>query len=340
MNTLTDTHWMQVAITEARKGIGLTSPNPTVGAAIVRNGELLAKGWHTGSGKPHAEREAIAAARAEDIDLTGSTIYITLEPCSTQGLTPPCTDGILDAKISRVVYGAEDPNPSHQGSAKNILENAGVSVSTGVEKADCEHLIRAFAKKQTTGLPWVMIKSAISLDGKITRPVGEGQWLTSPKSREIVHRLRHESDAIITGGNTLRLDDPALTIRSEKLPQKQQPWRMVLTQKEHSWLPQHAQVFTDGFADRTLVQKNGDLLSALTSLADRGCNQVMVEAGGKLLGAFLDANLVDEVAIFYAPLTTGGPDAGFSGLPRELKLTNQEYTQIGNDVFLRAQIKT
>jgi len=160
-----DVHWMRLAIAEARRGIGLTAPNPAVGAIIVRDNLLIGKGWHRGAGKLHAEREAIADAIANGHSLEGSTIYITLEPCSTHGRTPPCTDGILEAKISRVVYGAEDPNPDHQGHAKELLTHAGVEVLTGIEKEDCEKLIRGFSKKQCTGLPWVLIKSAISLDG-------------------------------------------------------------------------------------------------------------------------------------------------------------------------------
>lgn len=331
-------HWMKLAIAEARRGIGLTAPNPPVGAVIVKNGVLLGKGWHQGAGKLHAEREAIADAYAKGHKLEGSTIYVTLEPCSTHGKTPPCTDGILDAKIGCVVYGAEDPNPSHQGHAEQLLTKAGVDVLTGIEEESCENLIRAFSKKQLTGLPWVIIKSAISLDGKITRPPGEGQWLTSQESREIVQQIRYESDAIITGGNTLRNDDPALTIRSEQLPDKIQPWRMILTQSSGDNLPANAQVFTDSYSERTLIQENGDLLAALQKLGDLGCNQVMVEAGGKLLGAFLNAGLVDEVAIFYAPLITGGPDSGFAGLTSDIQLTKSKFTQVGNDVFLRADV--
>lgn len=338
--TTTDRHWMQLAISEARHGIGMTSPNPPVGAVIVKGDQILGKGWHTGAGHPHAEREALANARARGKanDLPGSTIYITLEPCSSHGRTPPCTEGIIDAGIRRVVYGAEDPNPSHQGRGKLLLTAANIEVHTGVEKAGCAHLIRAFSKRQRTGLPWVLIKSAISLDGRITRPPGESQWLTSPESREVVQRLRYESDAIITGGNTLRIDDPALTVRAKGLTLKKQPWRMIVTRGGRASLPATCQVFTDQYADRTLIQGEGDLHAALRDLSERGCNQVMVEAGGKLTGAFLDAGLVDEVAIFYAPLLTGGPDAGFAQSARELELTDPKFSKIGNDILLRAGV--
>lgn len=336
-----DDQWMQLAISEARKGIGLTSPNPTVGAVIVKDETVLGKGWHTAAGKPHAEREAIADVQRKHSPeaLQGSTIYVTLEPCSSHGRTPPCTQGILDAGITRVVYGAEDPNPDHAGKAIELLTQGGVSVSTGVCEQECLTLIRAFSKKQRTGRPWVVLKSAISLDGRITRPPGEGQWLTSPESRDVVQRLRYESDAIITGGNTLRIDNPALTVRGPSTSQKQQPWRMVVTRGSKANLPAGLQLFTDEFSDRTLVQEDGDLVAALTTLSEAGCNSVLVEAGGTLMASFLDAGLVDEVAIFYAPMLTGGPDPGFGGLPHGTRLKQQNFSRIGNDILLNALIK-
>jgi len=335
-----DQAWMELALAEAERGVGFTSPNPSVGAVIVRHEKLLGKGWHKQAGQPHAEREAIADALKNHApeDLVGATIYVTLEPCSTHGRTPPCTQGILEAGISRVVYGAEDPNPDHAGAAQVILESEGVAVTTGVLKEKCELLIRGFAKKQRTGLPWVLLKSAISLDGKITRPPGESQWLTSPESREMVQRLRFEADAVLTGGNTLRIDDPALTVRSPEFAHKTQPWRMILTRGEVGELPQNAQVFTDAWSERTLVTGGGDLKAALLRLADCGCNTVLVEAGGTLMSAFLQSGLADEVAIFYAPIITGGPDAGFKHLPENIKLKNPQFTQIGEDVLLRALI--
>jgi diaminohydroxyphosphoribosylaminopyrimidine deaminase/5-amino-6-(5-phosphoribosylamino)uracil reductase len=336
-----DSLWMQLAIDEARKGVGLTSPNPAVGAVIVKGGQLLGKGWHTRAGKPHAEREAIAEVlkNHEDAVLKGATIYVTLEPCSTQGRTPACTQGILDAGISRVVYGAEDPNPAHAGAARKLLESAGVEVTVGVEKEACEVLIRAFAKKQRTGLPWVILKSAMSLDGRITRPPGESQWLTSEESRDYVQLLRHESDGIVTGGNTLRIDNPALTIRSKNFTSKPQPWRMVITRGSCDALPNHSQVFTDQFAERTLVQENGDIRASLIELAKRGCNTVLVEAGGTLMTAFIEAEFVDEVVIFYAPLLTGGPHTGFSQLPVDVDLSDPVFCQMGDDILLRALVK-
>lgn len=341
---VTDTHWMQIAIQEARKGIGLTSPNPPVGAAIVKDNQLLGNGWHQRAGQPHAEREAIAAAtnqHGKDA-LRGATIYVTLEPCSTTGRTPACTDGIIEAGITRVVYGATDPNPAHAGRADQVLTEKQITVSRLTDKsaaAACDALIRPFRKVQSTGLPWVILKSAMSLDGRITRPPGEGQWLTSTESRTVVQKIRHSADAIITGGQTLRIDDPALTIRDLGLPEKPQPWRMIITRGERATLPASAQVFTDSHADRTLVTEHGDIHSALTQLVERGSNTVLVEAGGTLMTEFLRLGLADELALFYAPLLTGGPHRAIAPLPQDIPLTDPHYQRIGNDILLTALIQ-
>lgn len=343
-----DERWMREAIEEAQKGVGHTAPNPAVGAVIVKGDKLVGRGWHRKAGGPHAEREAIADVRArfsteESADwLIGATIYVTLEPCSTQGRTPPCTQGILDAGISRVVYGAEDPNPAHAGAAKQLLVSAGLDVRSGVCVEECEDLIRGFSKVQRTGLPWVLVKSGMSLDGKITRPAGEGQWLTGEASRKVVQRLRFESDAVITGGNTLRADDPALTVRDEGLlggvDGYKQPWRMVVTRGKRGSLPAAAQLFTDEFAQRTEVQEDGDLEAGLRRLVDLGCHTVMVEAGGRLLAAFFEAGLVDELVFFYAPLLAGGPDWGVGPLSQDVELRHPEFSQVGDDVMLRARL--
>ncbi len=331
---------MELAIEEAYKGVGLTSPNPCVGAVIVKGGQLLGKGWHTQAGAPHAEREAIADAIRQHGEnaLRGASIYVTLEPCSTYGRTPPCTQGILEKGLCRVIYGATDPNPQHAGGAKALLMKEGVEVIENFENEACLKIIQSFSKKQKTGLPWVVLKSAMSLDGRITRPPGEGQWLSSAESRQHVQRMRFESDAIITGGNTLRIDNPALTLRGDFPQNKTQPWRMVITRGKREGLPADAVLFTDAEAHRTLVQEDGDLKAALMTLADKGCNKVLVEAGGRLMSAFLDAGLADEVALFYAPMLTGGPNASFLGLLNDVKLKNQQFTQIGKDVLLRAQV--
>ena len=338
---MTDQQYMQMALEEGKKGLGLTSPNPAVGAVIVKDGVVLGKGWHRKAGEPHAEREAIAdAMKTHGADLLkGATIYVTLEPCSTTGKTPPCCMGVIEAGISKVVYGAEDPNPAHVGAADKLLRDHGVEVVSGVEREECEALLRSFAKRITTGLPWVIAKTAMSLDGRITRPKQEGQWLTGEQARAEVHRIRGEVDAVIVGGKTVRKDDPKLTVRSDDVsPEKAQPWRVVLTQSGKESLPQDACLFTDEYKDRTVVYEDEALEQVLRNVAELGCNSVLLECGGVLMRQFLEQGLVDEVALFYAPILTGGSDFGF-GLGDHLSesqvLSEPKVKTFGSDVMVR-----
>ncbi len=343
---MTDTDYMHIAITEARNGRGLTSPNPPVGAVIVKDDTLLGKGWHSKAGQPHAEREAIADVLKHYTvaDLKGATIYVTLEPCSTTGRTPACVDGIIEAGISRVVYGATDPNPDHSGNADKKLADNGIEVISGIEKDACEQLIKPFTKVITTGLPWVIAKTAMSLDGRITRPTGEGQWLTGELAREEVHRIRGEVDAIIVGGKTVRKDDPSLTIRGDAhRPQKLQPWRVVLTEHGKQSLSQDLKILTDEHKERTLIHKDISLTESLKELVKLGCNSVLLECGGGLMRQFLEHDLVDEVAVFLAPIFTGGSQFGF-GLGEHLKrssfLENPIVQTFGNDTMIRGEMHT
>ncbi len=342
-----DSTWMQIALSEARKAEGCTSPNPLVGAVIVRDGKELGRGFHSQAGQWHAEREAIANAR-ERFDMSvlkGATLYVTLEPCSTEGRTPSCTSAILEAGISKVIYGSMDPNPAHVGAADRLLKEHGIEVKSGVEQLACDRLLRPFRKSMTTGLPWVIGKTAMSLDGKITRPPGESQWLTSEKSREIVQHLRLRADAIVVGGRTVRKDNPRLTLRGIDIPKnKQQPYRVVLTNRSRANLPKDAHLFSDTYADRTLVYEDKPMLEVLKSLTELGCQTVLLECGGRLMGEFVDQDLIDEYAIFYAPLVTGGSDTGFAGHGVQkadiaTKLEEISYTKIDNDVLVQGIVK-
>lgn len=337
-----DEQFMQLAIAEAKKGIGLTSPNPPVGAVIVKDGQVIGKGWHRKAGEPHAEREAIKSV-AKGVDLTGATIYVTLEPCSTSGRTGACTDAIIEAGFSRVVYGARDVNPDHAGAADEILESAGIEVKSGVLEEECNVLIRGFSKRILKGLPWVIAKSAMSLDGRITRPDGEGQWLTGQEARAEAHRIRAEVDAIIVGGKTVRRDNPSLTIRGEAYrSEKEQPWRLVLTQSGKENLPLDVTVFTDEFKEKTLIHEDMSLEASLRELAERGCNTVLLECGGVLMRQFLEQGLVDEVAVFFAPMLTGGGDFGFGvgeHLKKSLALEKMRVKQLGEDVLFRGVVR-
>ena len=331
-----DESWMALALVAGARGVGLTSPNPAVGAVLVHDGRLLAEGWHRRAGLPHAEVEALAAVAGEDRHLLSqATLFITLEPCSTHGRTPPCVDAILAAGIRRVVWAADDPFPGHGGRARGILEAAGCEVCTGVRKEEALRLIRPFIRRVTTGLPWVTAKAGISLDGRITRPAGEGQWLTGAEARADAMRLRSRCDAILAGAGTVRADDPALTLRGPEIPEgKEQPWRVILTKSGD--LPTGAKIFTDEWKHRTLVMQNRPLEEVLRELAaERGVCHVLLEGGGQLHAAAFSAGLVDEVVFYIAPLIcgTGAPvvsSAQFAG--GSVALHSLEAVATGADI--------
>jgi diaminohydroxyphosphoribosylaminopyrimidine deaminase/5-amino-6-(5-phosphoribosylamino)uracil reductase len=333
-------HWMRLALREARKGLGRTSPNPAVGAILVRNGVLLSKGWHRGAGKPHAEVEALRALRTSS-DACGATLYVTLEPCSTTGRTPPCTEAIVAARISEVVIGTLDPNPKHAGRALRILRKAGIRVRTGVLEHECKDLIKGFAKWITTGMPWVIAKAGQSLDGRLTRPPGEGQWLTSDRSRRDAMRLRAEVDAVLVGGETLRRDNPRLTVRPERKGRRQ-PLRVVWSPSGR--VPKDAHVFSDEHAHRTVVCRDATLRSVLARLAsEHQVLSVLLEGGGRTLGAAFDEKLADEVRFYYAPLLCGGPVPSVGGLgagsnEEAVTLAEPRFKKIGRDVVLSAKV--
>src|SRR6478672_6760876 len=260
-----DKRFMRLALCQARKGLGKTSPNPAVGAVMAREGVLLSTGWHQRAGGPHAEIEALSALSNFEM-AAGGTLYVTLEPCSTTGRTPPCTAAIIAAKIKRVVVGAIDPNPDHQGRGLDQLRDAGIAVTAGILREECTLLNVGFNKWITTGMPWVIAKVAQSLDGRITRPPDEPPWLSNQRSRRLVHYLRASSDAILVGAETVRRDNPRLTVRT-KTPGLQ-PWRVVVTRSGN--LPENATLLNDGFRDRTLVYRGSAWLEVLKDLGVKG----------------------------------------------------------------------
>jgi diaminohydroxyphosphoribosylaminopyrimidine deaminase/5-amino-6-(5-phosphoribosylamino)uracil reductase len=329
---------MSLALQEAQKGIGRAAPNPAVGCVIVKDGVLLGSGWHRRAGLPHAEREAMAAVRNSHGDdaLRGATAYVTLEPCSTHGRTPPCVEGLCDAGISRVVYACADPNPAHAGAAKILLESRGIAVTEGVCESEARYVLRHFTKVQKTGLPWVMVKMAMSLDGRITKAAGESPWLSGDESLAVVQELRSECDLILTSGETVRQDKPSLTIRRiELLEGRAQPWRMILTNHADR-LPKDAPLLCDENHQRTLI-RGGSIEDALRGVAtEHGVNSVMVEAGGKLNAELLKLGLVDEVVIFLTPWITGGLPAVAGEFFPEMSLQEIVWRKCGEDLMLRA----
>lgn len=334
-----DERWMRRALEEGRRGVGRTAPNPPVGAVVVKEGRELGAGWHRAAGRPHAEREAMAAVReAHGAEaLRGATVYVTLEPCSTQGRTPACTAGLIEAGVARVVWAATDPNPAHAGRAAEVLGAAGIEVRSGVLAAEGERLIRPFSKVQRTGLPWVLWKTAMSLDGRLTRPPGEGMWLTGPEARAEVQRLRAEVDAIVTSGETVRRDRPRLDLRDPALLEgRAMPWRVILTARPET-LPKDAPLLADAHRERTLVFPRQDPEAALRRLvAEHGVCAVMLEAGGRLAGEFLDAGLIDEAVAFVAPMLTGGEVTSLGGKGTDgLSLDEVVFARFGPDLMAR-----
>lgn len=321
---------MRLAIREAQRGFGKTSPNPVVGAVLVRKGEVLSKGWHRAAGKPHAEVEALRKVA----NAKGCTLYVTLEPCSTHGRTPPCTAAIIQAGVSRVVFGATDPNPSHAGRAVNILKKAGIEVLTGVLSGECRALNTAWNKWIVTGLPFVTAKAGMSLDGRIASFPGR-RWITSEASRADAMKLRARCDAILVGAETIRVDDPHLTIRG--VATSRQPWRVVWSRSGE--IPAGSKILTDEFRDRTLVFRGKSLRAVLQDLGRRGVQHVLIEGGGRTHGEAFDRGLVDRVIFYIAPVLLGGkiPAVGGRGKHR-IKLANPIYKKVGGDLRIEAEV--
>jgi diaminohydroxyphosphoribosylaminopyrimidine deaminase/5-amino-6-(5-phosphoribosylamino)uracil reductase len=278
-----------------------------VGAVLVIAGKVLARGHHRRAGAPHAEVECLA--RSGRTVPKSATLYVTLEPCSTTGKTGPCTTAIIEAGVKKVVVGALDPNPKHAGRGIDRLKKGGIDVQVGVLAEECSELNEIYNKWIQTAIPFVIAKCGMSLDGRLTAPPTESQWLTSGASRKDAHRLRARVDAILVGAKTIRADDPRLTVRGQ--PDAKQPWRIVLS---HSGkLPGRARIFTDRFAARTLVYRQIQLDVLLRELGAKEITSVLIEGGGEVLGQALDRGLIDKVQIYVAPVLTGGPSIAFAG---------------------------
>ena len=318
---------MGLAIDEARRG--RTSPNPRVGAVLVRGGEIIATGFHREAGAAHAEIDAIANATGS---LTDSTLYVTLEPCNHHGRTGPCTEAILDAGVGRVVIGCRDPAP-HVAGALERLRSAGVEVDVGLLEAECTALVADFSKHIRTGLPFITLKAAITLDGKIATRAGDSKWITGEDARTEAHRLRDDSDAILVGIGTVLADDPALTVRHVE---GRDPIRVVLDadlrtpdsaavldpsgKSEARTLVFHADDLAA--APKEALSRDGveliavprddrgvDLLEVLKVLGARDIMRVLVEGGAQVHGSFVDLGLADRAALFIAPRIIGSADA-------------------------------
>jgi diaminohydroxyphosphoribosylaminopyrimidine deaminase/5-amino-6-(5-phosphoribosylamino)uracil reductase len=331
--------FMRKAIAEARKGLGLTTPNPAVGAVLVSGNRVIARGYHRHAGADHAEIDCLS--KISDPISPGSTLYVTLEPCSTRGRTAPCADYIIKRGVHRVVIGAVDPNPKHCGRAIELLREAGIDVTVGILEAECTQLNEAFNKWIVTGEPFVIAKCGMSLDGRLTAPLGESRWITSAQSRRDAQELRALVDAILVGAETIRRDNPRLTARTASA--RKQPRRVIVTRSGR--LPRRANIFQDGHSSRTMVYRNRSLRAVLQDLGRQEITSVLIEGGGEILSQALDQRLIDKIQIYIGAQFNGGAVFAFGGtgtgtFAESLRIDSPQYEQIGNDVRITGYPKT
>ena len=339
-----DRSWMSRALMLAERGLYTTEPNPRVGCVLVADGDVVGEGWHVRAGEGHAEVNALAQAGER---ARGATAYVTLEPCSHFGKTPPCADALIKAGVSRMVAAMQDPNPQVAGNGLQRLREAGIAVECGLLEEQARALNPGFIKRMQQGLPWVRVKLAMSLDGRTAMASGESKWITGPAARADVQRLRARSGAVVSGADSVLLDDSALTVRASELglpsdeaaaAAERQPLRVLVDSLRRVPLEQRffreagptlvistsAEQAADDYlaAGSELLAVPGadgkvDLQAVLQTLAARGCNEVLVEAGAGLSGAFWRAGLVDELIVYMAPRLLGSQARPLMQLPFE-----------------------
>lgn len=360
---MTDNKYIKRTIQLARKGIGYVNPNPMVGSVIVKDAKIIGEGYHPCFGKEHAE---IVALRDAGEKARGATLYVNLEPCCHYGKTPPCTDAIIRAGIKQVVVGMVDPNPLVNQKGIDILQQHQIKVITGVEESACKELNRVFIKYITTGMPYVTLKIAQSLDGRIATATGNSQWITSPQARVEAHRIRSESDAIIVGVGTVLADNPRLTVRHIK---GRNPARVVLD--SHLNTPMESHLLTNDNVHKTIIattsqdaakisqiKKTGahvweieedqsgniSIPNLLKKLAQARMSAVMVEGGARIFTSFLKAKMVDHVLIAIAPKIIGSGieaigDLGIVNVDDSIELINVKTKKLESDLFVSADVR-
>ncbi len=361
-----DARYMRQALELAEKGAGYASPNPMVGAVIVKDGQVVGQGFHEKFGSAHAEVNAIAAAGAK---AHGATLYVTLEPCNHKGKTGPCTQAILSAGITRVVIAMPDPNPDVTGGGADFLRSKGVTVKIGVERPAAERLNEAFIHFIRTQRPFVTAKCAATLDGRLATATGDSKWVTGPAARGVVHELRHRHDAIMVGVDTVLADDPSLTTRREGQPGRD-PLRVIIDPKYR--LPETAKmlrqssdaetwVVVDALAEsskkeRLLVagaqllplnahQGQFDMVALMTALGGKGISSVLIEGGGGLLGSAIRDGVVQKIAFFYAPKLLGGDDGvpicrgnGAAVMADAIEVAGLTTRSLGSDILIEGYL--
>ena len=354
--TATDQGHLRRALELAEGGRGRVSPNPLVGSVVVRDGDVIGEGFHAELGGLHAERAALEDCRGRGEDPAGATMYVTLEPCAHQGRQPPCVEAILEAGIARVVIASEDPSEKAAGRGPGILRDGGVEVAfaAGAEATAARRLNQPFRKHVRTGLPLVVLKMAMSLDGQTATAPGDSPWISGPESRELVHRWRAEHDAIAIGIGTALADDPLLTARTEGA---RQPKRVVFDSQAR--LPLASQLLQtlnqapvlvitapDAPADRVAALKDAgaevipapDIEVALRELGRREITSLFLEGGRTLASAFVSADQVDESRTFIAPMLLGGPEKGGEAAGRLIALESSAE-QVGDDTLITTSFK-
>jgi diaminohydroxyphosphoribosylaminopyrimidine deaminase/5-amino-6-(5-phosphoribosylamino)uracil reductase len=363
-----ENRFMREALKLAQRGFGMTSPNPMVGALIVKDNRIIGRGFHQRAGHPHAEIEALRDAEARGHTARGAALYVTLEPCCTRGRTPPCTDAIAASGIREVIVGATDPNPKHNGRGLEVLRAARVKVRDGVLAAEATRLNEPFNHWIVHRTPFVTVKGGMSLDGKIATRTGESKWITSPQSRERAMRLRQGADAILVGANTILRDDPSLTVRLAGVSKSLR--RFILDAKART--PRSSKVIADDSAVLTTIvvgpeapAKKVDILERkvriwraplqdgridlrwlLKKLGAENVTSLLVEGGGEVNAGFLLGGFAHRVAFFYAPILIGGADAvktvaggGILDAAKGLKLSDVDWARTGPDLFLTARLE-
>jgi diaminohydroxyphosphoribosylaminopyrimidine deaminase/5-amino-6-(5-phosphoribosylamino)uracil reductase len=340
-----ESRFMREALRLAKQGLGATSPNPMVGAVLAKGGKIIGRGWHRCAGLPHAEIEALCDAQKRGHNPRGATLYVTLEPCCTHGRTPPCTAAIISAGIKKVVVGATDPNPKHAGKGFRILQRAGIEIVHGILGDECTKVNEAFNHWIVCRAPFVTVKAAMTLDGKIATASGESKWITGEKARAYGMKMRQSSDAILVGINTILADDPSLTARSVQSPaskvQSQKMLRRIILDSR-AMTPMTAKVVSDDFAALTTVvvsksaprkrvaalakkvnvtvapfanskpkisNRKLDLGWLLKKLGAESVTRLLVEGGGEVNASFLLGGFAQRAAFFYAPKILGGRDS-------------------------------
>jgi diaminohydroxyphosphoribosylaminopyrimidine deaminase/5-amino-6-(5-phosphoribosylamino)uracil reductase len=360
MNAL-DSQWMAQALHLAARGMNSTSPNPRVGCVIVRDGKPVSVGWHERAGEPHAEVHALKMA--EQL-AQGATVYVTLEPCSHFGRTPPCADALIEAGVARVVVAVQDPNPQVAGKGIARLRAAGIEVECGLMEGDARELNCGFFSRMERGLPWVRCKIAASMDGRTALANGTSKWITSEAARRDVQQWRARSCAVLTGIGTVLADDPQLNVRD--IATGRQPLRVVLDSRLR--LPHTAKILLDRNLLVYTATQDKEKISALENagaqvavianaggkvsldemmadLASRGINEVLVEAGGTLNGALFKAGLIDELVLYLAPQLLGDGARGMVQLGELITLEErvdlawQDVRRVGNDLRITARVK-